>query len=345
VTEEHKTQEEPRPPMGVLGCLAAGFEIVARRPALIIMPLLLDLFLWLGPRLSLAPIFTALDQFYKALPATEGTLTELNEQTMLMLPQLFDIGATRYNLFAVLSPAPLFGVPTVMSTQLTLDRPMGVRPEIVVASPFAVIGWTVLLLLIGVGIGVLYLRTVGRQVIAETETELPGPQSFLKLWGYFIILALILLIILGTLAFAGSIFTFLIGLISSGLFYLATTLLFALLMFVVFHLIFAIPGMVQLRRSPLYAIQESILLTRVDFMSISFLILLILVISRGFNVVWTLPDPATWANLIGIAGHAFVSTALTATLFVYYQERLGFLPKVKKALAPQEVPAHSLMSD
>ena len=116
-------------------------------------------------------------------------------------------------------------------------------------------------------------------------------------------------------------------------------------MFVAFHLIFAIPGMVQLRRSPLHAIQESILLTRVDFVSISMLVLLILVISKGFNVVWTLPDPATWSNLIGIAGHAFVSTALTATLFVFYQDRLNFLPKMEKAVVPQEIPAHSLLGD
>jgi hypothetical protein len=198
---------------------------------------------------------------------------------------------------------------------------------------------------VGLGISALYLRTIGRQVITEMEMELPGPQSFLKLWGHFIMLVLIMLIVLGTLSFTGSIFTFLVGLINPGLFYFATTLLFAFLMFVVFHLIFAIPGMVQLRRSPLHAIQESILLTRVDFVGTSMLVLLILVISRGFNVVWTLPDPATWANLIGIAGHAFVSTALTATLFVYYQERLGLLPAEQKARAPQEIPAHSLMGD
>jgi hypothetical protein len=345
VTEERKTQEEPRQPMGVLGCLAAGFEIVARRPSLIILPLLLDLFLWLGPRLSLAPIFTELDQFYKNLPPAEGQLALLNEQLMLLSPQMSSIGATRYNLFAALSPAPLLGVPTAISVQLTLERPMGVRPEIVIASPFVAFGWIVLLTVVGLGISALYLRVVGRQVITETEKELPDPQSFLTLWRHFIALVLIVLFILGPLSLAGSIFAFLVALISPGLFFFAMLSLFALLMFVVFHLIFAIPGMVQLRRSPLHAIQESILLTRVDFVGVSLLVLLILVISRGFNVVWTLPDPATWSNLIGIAGHAFVSTALIATLFVYYQERLGLLPAEQKALVPQERPAHSLMGD
>jgi len=346
VTEERKTQEEPREPMGILACLAAGFEIVARRPAMMMMPLLLDLFLWLGPRLSLAPIFRALDRLYRTWFRAQGTpaLPEA-EQLSLLLTQMFNMGATRYNLFAALSPAPLLGAPTVMASQLTVERPMGLRPEIVISSPFVVFGWVVLLTVVGLGISALYLRVIGRQVIAETEMALPGPQSFLALWGRLVVLALILLFVLGALLLAGLSFAALVGLFSQGLAFFVVTFLFALIMFVVFHLIFAIPGMVQLRRSPLHAMQESILLTRGDFFSISLLVLLIVVISRGFNVVWTLPDPATWANLIGIAGHAFVSTALITTLFVFYQDRLNFLPTPEKARVPQERPAHSLMGE
>ncbi len=331
--------------MGILACLAAGFEIVARRPAMIITPLLLDLFLWLGPRLSLAPIFMALERFFRTFWTTGASTVPEAQQTALLLTQTFNELATRYNLFAALSPAPLLGTPTVMAEQLTLERPMGMRPEIVVASPFVVFGWLLLLTIVGLGISALYLRVIGRQVIAETETALTGPPALLTLWGQFIALALIVLSIVGMLLLAGLSLAALVSLLSVGLAFFALTMLFALLMFVVFHLIFAIPGMVQLRRSPLHAIQESILLTRGDFLGVSSLVLLILIISRGFNVVWTLPDPATWANLIGIAGHAFVSTALTTTLFVFYQERLDFLRMVQKARAPQEIPAHSLMGD
>ena len=332
--------------MGILACLAAGFDIVARRPAMVIMPLLLDLFLWLGPRLSLAPIFTTLEQFYRTWFRREGALALPEaEQLSLLLTQMFNVGATRYNLFSVLSPAPLLGTPTVMAAQLTVERPMGVRPEIVVTSPFVVFGWIVLLTVIGLGISALYLRVIGRQVIAETESALPGPQSLLPLWGRLVGLTLILLFVLSVLSLAGLSFAALVGLLSQGLAFFVVTFLLALITFVVFHCIFAIPGMVQLRRSTLHAIQESILLTRADFVGVSLLVLLIWIISRGFNVVWTLPDPATWTNLIGIGGHAFVSTALTTTLFVFYQDRLNFLPTMEKARAPKEIPAHSLMGD
>lgn len=331
--------------MGVLACLAAGFEIVARHPAIMIMPLLLDLFLWLGSRLSVAPIFMALERFFKTVWTTGPSTVPEAQQMALLLTQAFNELAARYNLFTALSPAPLLGAPTIMAAQMTVERPMGVRPEIVVASPVVAFGWIVLLTVVGFGINALYLRVVGRQVIAEVESPLPGPQSFLLLWGQLIVLALILLSILGMLLLAGLSIAALVSLLSTGLAFFILTLLFALIAFVVFHLICAIPGMVLLRRSTLHAIQESILLTRGDFFNFSMLVLLILVISRGFNVVWALPDPATWTNLIGIAGHAFVSTALITTLFVFYQDRLNFLPTTETVRVPQERPAHSLMGD
>lgn len=357
MTEERKTQKEPREPMGILACLSAGFDIVARHPTMIILPLLFDLFLWLGPRLSLAPIFVEVGQFCSTYSSVqESPALLVVDQLLRALAQMFNIGieqllhlvaemseavATRYNLFTALSPGPLLGAPTVMAARFTVERPMGMRPEIVVASPFVACAWIVLLSVVGLGISALYLRGVGWQVIAETESALPGPQSILTLWKQFIILALTLLFVLGSLGFVGFSFVMLIGLLNRGLAYFALTLSFAVLVFVAFHFIFAIPGMVQLRRSPLYALQESILLTRVDFVNVSFLVLLILVITRGLNVVWRLPDPATWATLIGIAGHAFVGTALITTLFVFYQDRLNFLPTMEKARAPQEIPAHS----
>ena len=45
--------------------------------------------------------------------------------------------------------------------------------------------------------------------------------------------------------------------------------------------------------------KESLLLARADFMNVVFLLGLILVISRGLNFVWMLPEPESWATLVG----------------------------------------------
>ena len=45
----------PIPPIGVIESLAQGFEIVAGHVMLLLLPLLLDLFLWFGPRVTFSP--------------------------------------------------------------------------------------------------------------------------------------------------------------------------------------------------------------------------------------------------------------------------------------------------
>lgn len=301
---------------------------------------MLDLFLWLGPRLSLAPIFKALDNFLKTAFRSSGTVATEVEETYLLIGQGLNQMASDFNLFSSLEPAPLLGVPTLTSIRMTLTSPLGPRAEIVVGSIFGVLGWIILLTLLGLGMNALYLRIVGQRVLDETEVALAGPHTLLVLWGQLLVLTLLLVIVAFALSFSMLSLIALISLISLPFAGFIAMLLFSMIMFAGFHLIFAIPGMVQLRRSPLRAIQESILLTRGDFPGATLLVVLIMVISNGLNVVWSLPDPATWANLIGIAGHAFVSTALMAALFIFYQERLGFLDMLQKAMAAQETVPH-----
>ena len=143
-----------------------------------------------------------------------------------------------------------------------------------------------------------------------------------------------------------SVFATIVGLFS---FFVAGLMMAAMLsiaLFVAIHLLFTVPGMVQLRRGLFRAIRESLLLTRVDFVNVVFLLGLILLISRGLNVVWTLPETDSWTTFVGVGGHAFVSTALTAGLFIFYQERLRYLEVMKQIFAARqakETPAPSVL--
>ena len=65
--------------MGALACLTTGFDVVARNPYLILIPFMMDLFLWLGPRLSLAPIFEAMQRFFRDWVVAGVTDAELSE--------------------------------------------------------------------------------------------------------------------------------------------------------------------------------------------------------------------------------------------------------------------------
>jgi len=118
-----------------------------------------------------------------------------------------------------------------------------------------------------------------------------------------------------------------------------TMLALALVMYTAVQFIFTVPGMLQLRQPLHKALQDSILLVRVDFAGTMGLLLAVLVISQGLNFVWALPEPDSWTMLVGIGGHALVSTALTAALLVFYQERLAYLRLIQEAYATQRAPS------
>jgi hypothetical protein len=52
----------------------------------------------------------------------------------------------------------------------------------------------------------------------------------------------------------------------------------------------------------------------------SLLLLVILVISEGLDVLWGVPLSTSWLTLVGIAGHAFISSSLLAATFIYYRD-------------------------
>jgi hypothetical protein len=63
--------------------------------------------------------------------------------------------------------------------------------------------------------------------------------------------------------------------------------------------------------------------------------------SYGLNFLWNIPPSGSWMTLVGIAGHAFVTTALLAASFVYYRDMQVWLQtvfeKLKESMPTQQV--------
>ena len=344
MNQASETQRETRRPLGALACVATGFEVVARNPELILVPLLLDLFLWLGPRLSVSPLLTSVKDLMSQLMATDVVLSETRDNYVLVM-QLLEELSEGFNLFSSLNPGPLLGVPTLMPAHLSASTPMGQQPAVVVSSFFVMMAAIALLGAVGLGLNALYLRLVGNRVIKETEAPVPGPRTVWAVWRRFLEFGILLYIVFFSASMAASFMASLLGLVSIMLAALVMAGLLSIALFIGVHLMFTIPGMVQLRRGLFQAMKESLLLTRSDFLNVVFLLGLIIVISRGLNFVWLLPEPDSWSTIVGLGGHAFVSTALTASLFVFYQERLRYLEAMKQIFAAKanETPAPSVL--
>ena len=61
-------------------------------------------------------------------------------------------------------------------------------------------------------------------------------------------------------------------------------------------------------------------MTRMTLPTTSLFFLSILAISEGLNILWRVPPENSWLTLIGVGGHAFITTALLAASFIYYRD-------------------------
>jgi hypothetical protein len=48
------------------------------------------------------------------------------------------------------------------------------------------------------------------------------------------------------------------------------------------------------------------------------------------DLLWGVPTEASWLLLLGILGHAFVTTGLLASSFVYYRDALRWIREMVK---------------
>jgi hypothetical protein len=329
VKEEKNRDVKLEKPQGVIACLTAGFELTARSPQLLILPILLDLYLWLGPRLSVAPLVRELQAFWEAVPTAQMTA-----ETYQALSQVLEEIADQFNLFVLLEPIPLLSVPSLMSQRLTVDCPWGARTIMEVPTFGVALGWIVGLLAAGMGLSALYFWLMGVRIRDAVE-DLPivGPQRPLKVWGQLLQFLVVVLALAFALSMPVILLTSVLTMVSIQLTGFLLTVLLSIVVFFALHCIYVLPGMIQFRKPPLRAVQESILLVRADFVGTLGMTLAILVINQGLNFIWTMPTPDQWLTLIGIGGHALVSTALIVALFIFYQERILYLRSLRQAYA------------
>jgi hypothetical protein len=69
-------------------------------------------------------------------------------------------------------------------------------------------------------------------------------------------------------------------------------------------------------------------LTRFTLPATSLFVLTVVLLGMGMNVLWSMPAVDSWLALVGFMGHAFITTALLASSFVYYQDMTAWLQTV-----------------
>lgn len=315
--------------MGIIDSLAAGFQTVARRPWLLLIPIVLDLFLWLGPKLSMAPVLDQLGVAYHDALIKEQALFErltgdpsqievFDRQMQELLAQLKDI-----NLFSLLA----WQMPSLLQSvaQFGPDERLGLPPALIITIPtagrlaIAIAG----LVLVGLFVTSAYSGLIA-QYVRTGQFDRSSffdrlPVNWLRLVGFYLLIA----IIAAGLGLPVLILGGLLNLVAPALGAALVWVLLLMALWVIFVLLFFVSEAIFVGDlNPLAAMRSSIQVVRRSFFSSLGLIFLTYLIAVGTFQVWTYLPPTSVSILVAIIGNAFISTGLAAAGMIFYRDRM-----------------------
>lgn len=336
-----RVREAPAPPVSVIESLSQGFETVTGRLVLILLPLALDLLLWLGPHLSINPIVEdLLDQFTRAVAIDPSVAPVAATWRAILTPV-----AQRFNLFSLLSvPAvPRIGclpgawcLPSLMALRAPVAIPGGKPPVIPVGNWLEMITLVVAFYLIGLFLGAIYLGAIALQV---REGQFKWPAVIRNVWGWWArivafaaIVAVLVVVFMTPVTLAALVASQVFGELASALVYFTGA---SICLWGLFYLAFVVQAVLLQGRGLWGAMRDSARVVRWNLPSSVGLFALIAGLSFGLGVIWSVPAEDSWLTLIGIAGHAYVVTSLAAGTFVYYKDRYRWSAELGEYLAAQ----------
>jgi hypothetical protein len=321
----------PAPPQGVIASLVTGFETVNARLELILPPLALDLFLWLGPHLSIQRLVPPLVRSLESVllpPNVEGVARQNSELIIQVVEQL----GNSFNAFSLLSTAPL-GLPSLLAGRAASGSPVGVPLVWHVDSLgqyFLVVG---AFLLVGLLLGAFYFGGIAQQV---RDKQINWKRLLQQVWGDWARLtalgALVVAVCL-VMAVPITLLSAIVMVLSPALGTLVSTGGVTLLLWLFFYGGFALHSMMLQRRGLFGALWDSIRLVQFNLPYAAGLFVVVVLINFGLSLVWNIPQDNSWLLLLGVAGHALISTALVTATFVFFQDRYRWWMEVRRGLA------------
>ena len=300
--------------------LLKGFNTIANHWYLILFPVVMDVVLWLGPKIKLKML---LMPFIKTM--TQNVL-KISPPEMLPTAQtyqaLWDQLINQFNLTSMVRTLPI-GIPSIIARQSPLTSPLG--PGISYELPtvnwvFIVLG---ILLLVGFLLGSIYFILVSQVTAPEA-----GKMSLKDVFSAYmqsLIMFCLMLILLILIAVPLLMLLSILSLINPGIGQFFMLVAAFMLLWLLMPLVFSPHGVFVLKQKALPSMLISVRLVRLFLPGTGMFVMTSILISEGLNMLWTLPDPNSWMTMIGISGHAFIITGLLAASFIYYREGLKWM--------------------
>jgi hypothetical protein len=327
--------EDFPPPPGVMGSLRTGFDVVSRHVGLILLPALLDVFLWLGPRLSVNGLISP----FLLMIWDQSRLSETSATNLKQFAQAqtrFFEAVEHFNLLSLLGRLPLFpvGVSSLFAPDAPIETPFGSQQVIEVSSGLVMMGLIFLFVIIGWICGGLYFHRVSEITLGDTKPE----TGIGLLWAIAQTLLLSVVWIFGLmmlfvpLLLVFSVLLLINPLLASG----GAFIMIVLSFWIIVPLFFTPHGIFVRKQNAFYSIFTSVRMARFTLPTSGMFVLCVFLLTIGLNYFWNVPPDNSWMTLVGIGGHAFITAALLAASFVYYRDMNVWLQTVFERLQKKQ---------
>ncbi|MEZ4523980.1 MAG: hypothetical protein R3A46_20465 [Thermomicrobiales bacterium] len=290
--------------------IGLAYTRLLARPWVVLGPVLLDLYLWLGLKITAGPLVLKLADIVRPVKTVGNSAADFLEgQEQFNLAELASM-----QLITVRMPTFLPLLVTEQSVRISSWKPAWES-----GSWWLLALIVPLLLLAGYAIGAIYLQSVGH-VARDLPLSFDLRRTFgtaldLLLWliasiGLFLLIAWPVLVLQGGLIWYGTgiveLFILLL-LIPAGIG-------FVLFFFSVFAIVLDGATAIQAYRSSYRVVRAY------GWQSIVFIVSF-MVVTGGFPFFWRLLIDVPPGTLIAIIGNAFVSTGMIAAGMIYYEDR------------------------
>ena len=306
--EQERTTTLP----GVLATIAAGFDLTARHLWLLLLPIILDTFYWLGPRLRFQ---TLIEQLLAMLPE-EMEFLDFATQLGELAPQT--------NLFTTVT-VQLIGVPALMAG-FTPDK-LPLTPQVIdIDNWLTWFGLFAAFTVAGLLLTAVYYTLIASVVnkhssvvdhLNPSQLAQRAISSWLRLIGLLLLILSIIMILYIPLIMIGTIL-FLINSTLGSIFLLVGPFL---IFWIIIYLCLAPQGIVLNGRPLFHAVLESVRLVQANLSSILLLLLAVVLIATVLDWILFSVENGSWLTMVNILGHAYVSTALVTAMFIFYRDR------------------------
>lgn len=307
-------------PPRIIPSIVEGFNAVAGHIYIIVFPICLDMLLWLGPLVRVKSYFLPL-----MIEAAQVSSAAYGEQAAGFVESTREIWSNlldQFNLLFSLRTFPV-GIPSLMISYVNSTTPFGDPFMIELVSGNTILVWLLVFLTIGLLLGNLYFALTASA--ARGNRQPLYLNQILKQTWQSLFLTLILITAATLLALPVSCLLSSVLLVIPSLGTFPFILLGLIAVWVMLPLAFSPHGIFSGDLKAAKSIVTSIRLVRSLMSATGLFFIMLILLGYGLDVLWATPETDSWMLLIGIIGHAFISTGLLAASFIYYDKGIKWL--------------------